>query len=305
MSRAGVALVAVAVSILSITAGDARAESRSWAVARNVLPGGDYYLVGINVAAVRKHAVFKTVYPALVAMADAKDGFEQIRARCAIDVVAVVPDALALIDYHDSGVFVVSVRGVTRDRMHACLAKLFPAEIKIRKVDKIDEYWFGDDEAAAPKLYVAWLAADVLAMTTDPTDRAYLERMIGGGGAVARMPGLDKLNTGAPFWTVVPKGEQLAPGLDMTSAYATVALPGGDIVATIGLTMASAKQASDGLVQTKQELATLQSSGALPPALASVIKKVKLGTRAGTDLTLRASLTPQEVMTLINLALSL
>ncbi len=299
MSRARVAIVAVAVSILSVVAGgDARAESRSWAVARKVLPAGDYFFLGVNVGSIRSHAMFPRLYPALLAtMGDVKDGLEAIKTTCGIDAVASVGDAAMAIDASDTALTVLALRGVSRDQVHACIKKLFPGEISSRKVDRIDEYWFGD--GSGPKLHAVWLASDVVAFAGDLLDRAVLERLIGGKG-VAPV----KINTDASAWLVYTKTTSPGRGLTFKGSQGTIELGKTDIIVQCRSTMGSVKQAADALAMGKQEIADAAKATSVPRALVPIIQKVKLATE-GADLTLRATLNLQDLVALVALAIAL
>jgi hypothetical protein len=301
MSRAGVALAAVTVSILSITAGDARAESRSWAVAKSVFPASGYVYMGVNIGAIRNHSLFPRLYPAVMAqLGDVKDGLAEIKRTCGIDAVAAARDAAMAFDDNSAGVFVLSLRGVTRDQLHDCVKKLFPGEISSRKVDRFDEFWFGD--GSGPRLYTAWLAPDVIAAASDLTSRPFLERMIGNPGGVGKPASVARVNTDAPLWIAYDQLLPLGQGLTIHNSSGTIDLGKRDLVLACRTTMGTADEARAAVILINQELASVQGMG-LPPVLAQLVKKVKVAA-AGADVTMKVSMTLQEMMALLALGLA-
>jgi hypothetical protein len=306
MTRARTALVLVALSFLALaTAGDARAQSRSWTAARAVLPSNLEVVAGINVGTIKNSALFQQLYPALLAQAgEAKEGVDAARSSCGIDVTAVVSDITVAIGSDEKGLIVVALKGTNAAKLQACIQKLVAqhghkGKLSVRKTGKIVEYSMtGEDD----KFHAAWLAADVVAFATDPEDKALLQRLISGKGS--KPAALAKANTAAAVWVVVDKAHQLDQGMNMKLGYGSLELTGATMALDAHLVLASAKEATDCVAKANQHIADMQKSGQLPPQLTSMAKNLKL-LAVGDEAQLKLSLTQQDLMALLGTLMSM
>ncbi|HEY2408381.1 MAG TPA: hypothetical protein VGI10_20380 [Polyangiaceae bacterium] len=224
--RAGFALVG---------ASSTGAETRAWAVAKNSLPAGLSVLVGVSGTQLRATQLFQKLYPGLLASnRDARDAIEMTKARCNIDLVQSIDSLVIGLQKHDKGVFVIGLNGVDRDAVTSCIGKLVSAEdashkLTVKQQGNINEYSVSGEK---DKLYAAWLAKDVVAVTTDPSDKALLKKLTAGGlkgDSIGKTA--SSLKTDAALWAVTTRSE-FFPELGeakVNKAYGTTNFQGGHV----------------------------------------------------------------------------
>jgi hypothetical protein len=132
----------------------------------------------------------------------------------------------------------------------------------------------------AEKLYAAWLAPDVVAFASDPTDRAPLERLIGGkGGFAAQQSTRKAIATVAPgtmAWGVYATGESLG-AYQMKYGSASLAIAGGQLTLDVSVVLADADQARKAAADWTAELQQLLGgAGNLPPVMMTLLKAVTI-----------------------------
>jgi hypothetical protein len=310
-----VATALAAAILVSALAPAAHAQSKSWTAAKAVLPGDLFVVAGGNITTIQKSTIYQSIVPALLQKErDAKEGLEMVKTACGIDVQTSITDAVVAVKENEKGLIVAAVSGIDEAKVTACLQKIADKESKEKgKTKKITAKTSGkiveySMEGENEKLYVAWLASDVIAMATDPTDKSLLEKMIGGKGAVAKSgdmaKALGKVNTSAAVWFAVAKKTPVGEGktkATMKIAFGAVDIAAG-IVSVVGeMVLSSSAEAKAFADQIKAEMA--QNAGNMPAEFQKLAKSVVIAT-SSESVTIKFSLTEKELMSLIGLAMT-
>jgi hypothetical protein len=312
--RVGTALAAVVLA--SAVASSAHAQSKSWTAAKAVLPGDLYVVAGGNVTTIQKSTIYKTIVPALLqSQQEAKEGFEMIKTTCGIDVETSITDAVVAVNEKEKGLIVAALSGIDEAKVTSCLTKIAEKEAKDKKKPtkklsaktsgKIVEYTM---EGESEKLYVAWLSSDVIAMATDPTDKALLEKMIGGKGAITKSgdlgKALGKVNTSAALWLVVDKDTPVGEGktkATMKVAFGAVDIAAGVVSVDGQIVLSSAAEAKAFADQVKKQMA--ENSSQMPPDFQKLAKSVVI-TASDNAVQIKFNLTEKELLSIIGMAMT-
>jgi hypothetical protein len=286
--------------------GTARADAPgdAWGAAQKLLPSAPTIVLGMNVATIKGSDLFKELYPMLMAQAgEVKDGLEEVRQTCAIDVKEAVQGAVVSVDDSSKGVVFLSLKGITSARVNECIQKVGAKQKKNIVVGKPDAKGIVEYSAAgdARKLYLAFLANNVIAMATEPFDKELLTRWIGGTGVDAKSragKAVASVNTNAAVWAVVVKPQKLDEGMNMKLVYGNADVSGGTISGDVRLVLASAKEATAALAKSNSELEKAKKEGQIPPQLASLMKTLKM-TAKDDELQLKASMPESEALAVI------
>jgi hypothetical protein len=295
-------MVLGAFAMLAGASGAAKADTRAWAEAKNVLPSGMQIVIGVNVANVRTSQIFQAMYPMLLAQAGggAKDGLDLIKKDCGIDVIQTIDSLVVGMGADEKGLIVVGLKGVDQAGVQGCFSKVAADKEPGKKITTnqlsggVTEFSAsGDNE----KLYVQWLAKDVLAMGTEPTDQAFLKKMTAGGlksDAVGKASA--SVNGDAGIWAVVNKSDTI-PDLNakMSMAYGSANFASGNIDFNAHVVLDSAANASKAATDAGAKLDE-QKKGS--PQAAAILKSVKV-TSAGSELVVTGSIVEKDVMALI------
>ncbi len=296
----------------------AAAEPRSWTASRAVLPDQVTVVAGASLSAMRATQLYQTIVPPLIEKeADAKRAFELARSTCSIDLYAAIDDATFAVGADDRGVVVLGLgKGMDQKRILGCLNKVVAKQAKDRQATakqpataapkitvtmtgKIAEYTMtGETE----KLYLAWLAPDVVAIATDPDDRALLERMTSGKGARGNLAGvLGKVNTSATVWFTTTKQTPVqATGVTTKAIYGTIDTTGGQVRVDTHAIMSSAKEAKKLVDDATALLGAMKSQ--VPPMFTKAVDSLKL-VAVGDAATMKFGMTEQDLISLIGLVL--
>ncbi len=310
-----VATALAAAVLVSALAPVAYAQSKSWTAAKAVLPGDLFVVAGGNVATIQKSTIYQAIVPALLQKEkDAKEGFELIKTSCGINVETSITDAVVAVKENEKGLIVAAVSGIDEAKVTSCLQKIAEKEnqekgknkkITAKTSGKIVEYSM---EGEKEKLYIAWLASDVIAMATDPTDKSLLEKMIGGKGAVAKSgdmaKALGKVNTSAAVWFAVAKKTPVGEGktkATMKIAFGAVDLAAGVVSVAGEMVLSSSAEAKAFADQVKAEMS--QNAASMPAEFQKLAKSVVIAA-SGDSVTIKFSLTEKELMSLIGLAMT-
>jgi hypothetical protein len=297
--------IAAFVAIAFLSLGVAAAEPRSWEVGKTKLPSSASLIVGINVATIQQSQAYKTLAPKVIEEEDdVKETLDLIKGSCGIDALTSITDVVVAFDIaKEEGLVVIGLAGgIDQAKALGCLqkvaAKTGGGEITSKTKGKVTEYAM----AGKPMLFAAWLANDVIALTTRPDKKGALEKMLKGKPKAELAKLIAKVNTGAAVWAVAGKGalvEADTPkGIKKPKGLAGVAeLSGGKFNIDAKLTMASAGDATKMLDEANRELAREKAD--MPPDLAKVISAIVLAT-AGADLTIKGSVADADVIKLIS-----
>lgn len=305
----GIRFVAAAalVSLFTLASAPAEAQTKSWTAAKALAPPDAAVVVSVDMTAVAKSSLYQSMVPMIIAQEDdAKEGLDAIKAGCGIDALTAVTDITVVMkdpDVDDNGLVVIGLNGINEAKAVACLKKIAKKEKKVltaKKAGKITELSI---KGESDKIYMAWLTKDVVALATEPDDKARLSKLLGGKGATGDLaPVIAKVDTSAAGWMAVAKKTPMDQLGTMTSAYGGVKLVGGTIDVELNLVMSSAaeaKKAADGM---KKELAKVGTQ--MPAELQKVLKTVTFTANAET-LTVKASVAESEVMSLVGLLMQM
>ena len=306
--RVSVALSAFVISAITATAARADAPGDAWAAARGMLPANPYVVMGVNVATIKSSTIFQQLYPKMIEQSgEAKQGLEMVKTDCGINVTEAIQGLVVAIDESQKGIILISTKGVDQAKINDCLTKVAAKEKKTITAGKPDGQGIVEytSSGETDKLYIAYLPKGVLAMSTEPKDKALLVKWLGGKGVDTKSPAggaLGKVNTGAALWGVVAKEQKLEDGMNMKAGYGSADVTGGNINADVRLVLGSAKEATDAVVKANTQLEEAKKGGGIPPALQNVIKTLKI-TSAGEELQIKASMAEKEALGLIGMAM--
>jgi len=296
-----VSMVLGAFAMIASASSAAMADTRAWTEAKNVLPGGLQVVVGVNVANVRTSQIFQAMYPMLLAQAgEGKEGLDLIKKDCGIDVLQTVDSLVVGMDANQKGLIVVGLKGVDQAGVQGCLTKVAADKEPGKKITA-NQLPGGVTEFSATgeneKLYVKWLAKDVIAMGTEPTDQAFLGKMTAGGlksDAVGKAAG--SVNGDAGLWGVVNKSDTI-PELNakMSAAYGSANFTGGNIDFNAHVVLDSAASATSAATTASSKLDDQKKAN---PQAASLLKSVKIAS-SGPELVVTGSIVEKDVMQLI------
>jgi len=297
------ALVTVALSWS--LAQSAAAESRSWKAVKGSVNGSATIVVGANLEPIRQTATYATALTMFLdEHEDAKQAFDMIKSTCQIDVPTAVADVTAVMKADEKPLVVLGLNGLDEAKVVACLEKIVhqmsggktTVTFTAKKAGKITEYSVAGE---TKKLYVAWLAADVLAFTDDVNDKAKLAAMLKGKapkGALGAM--LGKLSTAAPVWFAATMKEKEAGIGTVTGVYGTAEISGGVISATGHAVMAKPAEATAALNAGTAALAEAKTKAGKIPAAAKLIESIKL-VAAGKEVTATGSIADKDILGMI------
>jgi hypothetical protein len=267
----------------------ARADGKAWAAVQAKLPAGVFVVGGVNMTKIRASKMYKTALPALIAEdRDAADITKAVKSMCKLDLLGSIDDAVVAMQDEDKGVVVIALKGVDQPKFDACLAKIAMAKenvaITSARVGDLVEYTAGSEP---DKLYIAWLATDVIAVATEPTDKATLTAFLAGKGLKAELTAaLAKVDTKAALWAAMSK-DIPSDGGTVKGAYGQVALTSGKLVLGAHVAFASAAEATTNANEARSELARLLAK--VPAGMQKIVKSIGVST-TGNDVVVNASM---------------
>jgi hypothetical protein len=261
------------------TGGDARA----WSLLRPLLPAEITIAGEVNVAALRGTDTFRQLRRIIEKGHDYKEALDLMKAGCQIDLAEAVQDvAFAVTDPNQTHLLVaVSFKNLDESDLLRCAEALATskggkgAHIESKRSGAIVEYGLAGDHDHA---YASWLAPDVVAFVTEPSDRDVLVKLLSGKGGFAAAPATRRaiaaVPAGAVAWAVYLKAEHL-DAHEMSMATAGATLGGGQLQLDVSVFMSDAdaakKAAADWMVERDQ----LAANGRVPTALETLLKAVQ------------------------------
>ena len=274
----------LAVLALCLSATAAHAEPRAWTAAKKTLPAGLQAVIGVNIAPIKSSQLYQQLLPmALAKSGDAQAKLDKLKTTCGLDATGMLDSVVVGMTGEEKAVVVVALKGTTQKALEACGQKIAKADGKTLTITKdgaITKYGgMGDQDA-----YVKWLSKDTLALAPDKDTLTALTA----GGIARDTVGAEagKVNTSAALWGVVNKSQDI-PELKgkMTSAYATLDLKAGNLVADVHLVLDSPKTATDGAAMAKQQLDGIKKSGQVPKQFTALLDSVTIKA-SGSELVL-------------------
>jgi hypothetical protein len=277
------ALVTIALSL--VVARPAAAQSKSWAAVKGSVTPQAAFVFGINADPIRATATYATALKMFLDdETDAKQAFDLIKATCAIDVPSAISDVTAIMKADEKPLVVLGLNGLDEATVVACLEKVgnqlagnTGATLKMtaKKKGKITEYSVpGESE----KLYIAWLAKDVLAFTDNPNDKNQITKMLAGKAAKGNLgKWLAKVSTTAPVWFAVSMKKDDPDMGTVLGGYGQVDISNGTIVGNGHIVLTKPADATKAAAQGNTELASAKTeAGSKLPAAKRVLDTVSI-----------------------------
>jgi hypothetical protein len=149
-----------------------------------------------------------------------------------------------------------------------------PAAPKLvtKTTGKITEYGLDTD---SKRIYVAWLAADVVAIATEPDDKALLEKMLAGKGAQGTLAKLlGKANQNHAIWFATTKSQPIDTGGTMKGGFGTVNTAKANVDLDITMVTSSVKDAKAFAESLNTQLAAAKAG--IPPQFVSLVEALKI-----------------------------
>ncbi len=275
-------LVGLVVAGLSFLAGNASADSKSWGALKGKLPAGTIVVGGADIAAMRATPSF----PKLVEWISSEDKdvgaiLGVVKSTCGMELPAMVGDIALAVNDNGKGVMVVGLSGTDQTKVTDCInkviAKVDPKKKLVGKPSgKLTEYSVtGEND----KLYVQWLAPDLVAISLEENGHGPLDAMAAGAPASGDLATyLGKSGTVASAWAAFLINDDGAKG-----GWGTLAL-GSTIKFALRVSAASPKDADKG----RKEMLGIQKKGlersAKLPEMKKVFQALKVGGK-GTEVT--------------------
>lgn len=220
--------------------GLAHAAPRSLASATARLPDTVEMVATSNLKGVRSTQLFSKLFPKLIKEADdLSKGIDGIKKTCKLDPVNGIEDATVALDKNDEGAFFVALAGVDEAKAVDCAGKLAKEELggntKVEKVtSKADGTLYRvTSDKSREEVFFAYLPGDVIVVASDEDDKALLEKLLSGKGAIkkSKLSGrLAKLDPNAALSAVWSKVRRVE-GKNVRGGDVTVTVQSGVVSA--------------------------------------------------------------------------
>lgn len=289
-----------AVATLLVAGVASAAPTESFTSASANLPGDIEIVASSNVKTVRSTDTFKKLLPEVLKMAGkANEGIEKVKKTCGIDPITAFDDLTIGLDKREKGAVYVNVNGVTEAKLVECLTKIGKAinssTVTTKKTGNITEV---KSDKGSDSLFFAWLTGDILVVATEPDDKALLERMIGGKGALAKSKlatRLGKADSSAALSVVFARDVPVEK-MTVKNGDVTVNVAGGNIDVAATGEMATSKEA-EAVAQAANKVATMVSLPKnAPKELEKMLKSVS-AKASGAEVKITARTTEKDLLT--------
>lgn len=239
---AGLSLVVAAATALPASAW--AAPTRSFQAAKDGLAADTEVLASANLKTARSTQLFATFSGLATSDREVKDAIDTVKKSCNIDLLTAVDDVTVGVDASDKGGIYLALTGVTEDQFTKCIATVAKQKsgdtVTVKKTGNELELSHGSD-----KIYVAWLANNVLFIASNPDDEKLLKKETGGGLAKstkmsARLAGVDTDAAAFFAWTrEMPVQNMTEKGGNASLSYA-----GGNFALKLAVDLGDAEAAS-------------------------------------------------------------
>jgi hypothetical protein len=331
-------LLSLAASVVLFSTA-ASADSRSWSTVKGLLPDSVNVVAGANLSTLRGTGLYSTLMPALMsADPDLKRAIDMAKSTCAIDVDKSIVDATFAIGGDDRGVVIVALdKALDQKRVVDCMSKFVAAQAPPPKVEadlkgagglkgaakkpgavkdaqvakpppapkllvkttgKITEYGL---DTETQRLFVAWLAPDVVAIATDAGDKPLLEKMLAGKGTKGTINTfLAKAPSSAAVWLATTKPQSMPTGGTMKGAFGTIDTTKGNVHFDLSIVLGSPKEAKGFVDQATALLADARAG--IPAQFQKLVTALKLSASADAA-NMKLSATEKDVMSALSFAM--
>lgn len=305
MMRPMLKTVAVAVAaLLLFAARPAEAQSKSWTAVKGSVTPQAAIVIGANLDPIRK----STTYGQLLKMLqdnepDAKQAFDAIKQHCSIDVPTAISDVTVVMKADEKPLVAIGLNGLNEGSVLACLEKVgtamtgatTPLRLTVKKKGKVTEYSMPGERK---KLYIAWLAPDVLAFTDDPNNKGKLDKMLAGKAAKGELGKmLGKVTTTSAIWAAVSKKEK-EDGMTILGGYGQVDVNGATVNILGHLVMLNGADATKATTMANAGLGEAKQQAASKPAVAKVLDTIRVVAN-GREIDFTAAVPDKDIMQLV------
>jgi hypothetical protein len=238
----------------------------------------------------------------LLSKRDFKEGYDQLKSACNIDLVQSIDSAVLGMQARQKGVVVLALNGLDQAAVTSCIVKLAaaqdgPQKVSAKQQGNIVEYGASGEK---DKVYMSWLAKDVVAFTTDPSDKALLKKLTAGGlrgDSLGKLAGA--LKTDAAVWVATTRSDQILglAGAKLNKACGYADLNGGNVNVDVHAVLEDASAATSMASTLSSQLDAQRRNN---PLSASLLKSVKI-TSSGPELVATASLPEAELAAMASL----
>lgn len=297
------AAVAAAAALLLFAARPAEAQSKSWTALKTSVTPQAAFVIGVNMDPIRKSNTYGDLLKLFLSEEpDAQQAFDLIKQHCSIDVPTAISDATVVMKADEKPLVALGLNGLNEASVLACLEKIgtamtgsaTPLRLTSKKKGKVTEYAMAGERK---KLYVAWLAPDVLAFTDDPNNKGKLDKMLAGKaprGELGKMIG--KVTTTSAIWAAVAKKDK-EDGMTILGGYGQLDVNGGTINLLAHLVMLNGADATKATTMANAGLAEGKQQVSGNPTLLKVIDSIRV-TANGREVDVTAAIPDKNVMQL-------
>ena len=288
-----------ALALLLVLSSAAHADSKAWSTGKAVIGPNATIVGGVSATSVRSSEVYDKLVPLLMAKAsDFKTALDSIQKECKLDLLAAIDSVAFGVDDNKAGTVVIALKGTNHKAIDTCAQKLGKADNKpvtITTDGKLTKYEGMSDKP----MYFAWLASDVLAISTTPDDKDVTKKLLVGGvtSSADLKTGLAATDKNASAWFVYKEDHDLPNmGGKMKQIYGSAKITNKKIDFTSHMITDSPKAAQAFTDEANKQLAAIQSGGsqAMQTALKNVSVKLDNGMVAASG-----SITSDDVFPLL------
>ncbi len=288
--------------------GAARADRRSAReVARAGWPADVKAIAQVDLAAARTTPLLAGVLARLGEQNGPAELLPQLEARCGIDASTAVDQLVVAGDDRGSTAVWAQLDQLGEPEVSDCITRIASGrgyQLTVSRRARDGGLAVEYSAAGQPdKLYASWHDR-VIAFALPPTDRATLDRMTGGDGALAADPRLDaglaQLDPAALAWLMLLGPESVDGGTADRIVFQLLAA-GDRYRVDMRTVMASPAEAQAFAAAQQQQLQA--AAAAAPPALAEAVRGARISAN-GAVVIARATLTADQLLALFDLLLA-
>jgi hypothetical protein len=281
--------LAPAVVLVASLASHADANPASaWTAAKANLSGAPAFVGGVKVSDVARLNVVQMLLS--MGAPDVKKGLEQLQRVCGLDAWKTIEAVAWGLDADFHGVAFVAVKGLDQAKVATCAEGLArDGGDKDAKATSTVNGAITTLVVGGETTYLRWIGKDVIAVATDPADRALLEKWTKKGGLARTKVGklAAKADTKAMVWAASTL-EKDVDGGKVQHAYGSIALRGGVLDGSVRVGFDSAANAKAAADKLHADLAADDDGKAL-------LAKVSVAAD-GAEVVVKGKLTESEVM---------
>lgn len=274
---------------LSLVASNASAESKSWAALKGKLPAGTMIVGGADTTAIRGTPSFGKLLDWIVKEEkDVGAMLDVVKATCGMELPAMLGDIAFAVDNKEKAVIVIGLAGTDQTKLTDCItkvmAKVDPKVKLVAKADpktKLTEYSVTSEP---DKLYAAWLAPDVVAISVEENGHAPLDAMMAGAAATGDLATyLGKVGTPPAVWAAFAVNDDGVKG-----GWGTLTL-GSTLKFALRITAMTPKDGDKGRAEMKSMPKKGIERAAKQPELKKIFQAIKIGGK-GAEVTVDAAI---------------